>query len=199
MMTFEAVHRPIHTVTTNAAAAHPPSPVDYHHYHHPQDSQVARKKEDQTFILAKTSKEISSFRTVEAALNKFKIIVRKIYETNALYICSENDWQEKVSQYMKENTDAYRWIGSMTNTTRATEENNTLNDSIQHLLKNVNQQIISTLDHLLLCRAITREQYEQMMLYSNQTDSLQVNELYFIPKLYEVTMIFFGFKARRNP
>jgi hypothetical protein len=183
-MTEAAMKRRSTTTDGGGDHHHPRSPlfvtIDNHHTY----SEAA---DEENFVLAKTSKEISSFRTIQDSLKKLKIIMRKIHETHVLYVCSENDWQEQIKQYMEE-TNVFSLIGPMTTTNEETS-----NHSVQDILKNINHRIIETLDHLFHSLAITHEHYEQM-IYSNPTNHpLQVNQLYFIPKLYQVNILHFFF------
>ena len=130
-----------------------------------------------TFILARTDVEKSHFRAIKPALNKINIRVRAMDQSNILYICPDNYWQQQAQKYMT-NIGVYSLIGDM----------NSLDKHCESILKQTTDQIVSTLHHLFIRRAITIQQYEQMM-YFNQLSTFRVNELYFIPKLYEVNSI----------
>ena len=147
-----------------------------------KQQQQQEKEEDgnDVFLLARTSKEKSYFPTIQSRLNPLKVIKRRIKHTNVLYICSEEQWKRKVNNYMKQ-TGVFSLIGDMTSATPT-------NDAKQIPMK-MSNLVVKTLHNLLYRRAITNEQYSNMMYY-NQSIRFEVNKLDFIPKIRDVCTLF---------
>ncbi|UJR12882.1 hypothetical protein I4U23_017056 [Adineta vaga] len=130
------------------------------------------------FVLAKTESEKTHFRAVEQALKTLNIQVTEVYQSNVLYICHDEHWKQEANIYIQR-IGVFLLIGEITNTS---------NNDCENILKAVNNDIISVLHHLCLQKAITTEQYEQMMYFS-QAAAFQINELYFIPEVYNKEII----------
>ena len=140
---------------------------------------------ESTFILARTSNEKTCFRTLQPVLKKIKIVVQPIKQTNVLFICHEDQWKRRINQYIKE-IEVFTLIRPLALQTS--------NNRVQYILTNMSNEVVSTLHSLFLRRAITTEQYGQMMYY-NQSTQFQVNQLGFIPELSRVSyfILFFYF------
>jgi hypothetical protein len=129
-------------------------------------------------ILARTTDEKLHFQTIESALNKLNITIRTIQHSNALYICSLDDWKQKVNNFM-EQTGGFSFIGDMTS--------NMSNNHVQDVLINMNNQITNTLHNLYHCKAITTEQYEQIM-HKNQLTMINVIKFDFVAEMRNVSI-----------
>ncbi|CAF1344572.1 unnamed protein product [Adineta steineri] len=152
-------------------------PDEFYHNVQEPTQDFEHLEDEHTFILARTSKEKKTcVATRQSKLNASKIIERTIKHTNVLYICSEEQWQQKVNNYM-EQTGHFLFIGDITSETSAND--------IKRILMNMSNLVVKTLHVLLYRRAITNEQYSDMMFY-NQSIKFDVNKLDFIPKIRHV-------------
>ncbi|CAF1428017.1 unnamed protein product [Adineta steineri] len=133
---------------------------------------MSRHKHQCTFVLARTDIEKSHFRVIQQALNKLNIRVRAVRQSNVLYICHDEHWRKESNNYMEQ-------IGVFV---LVKETIDTLNNGYENVFKTMSDEIVSTLHHLFLRKAITTEQYEQMM-YFNQVPTHRFNKLYFIPEV----------------
>ena len=133
------------------------------------------KPSSKTFVLARTDIEKSHFRAIQQALNSLNLRVRAVDQSHVLYICHDEHWREETNNYVKQ-------IGTLV---LIGDDINTSNSHCEHVLKTMSEQIVSTLHQLFLRKAITIEQYEQMM-YFNQVSTFRINKLYFIPVQYKV-------------
>ena len=145
---------------------------------HDEHDQEANKTTEDLYTLARTIREKTCFRTIQSALNRMKIVLRTIKDSNVLYICSEDQWKEKVKKYVDENNH-FQFIGSFHSETSS-------NNPIRYTLITNSNQIVKTLHTLFFRKAITTEQYEKMMYY-NQTTICNINRLYFIPEIRHVS------------
>lgn len=158
-----------------------------------ETSTTIASNDEQTFVLVKTAKEISSFRNIEDILKKLKITIRPVKDTNALFVCSENHWKQRVNQYM-EHTSLSSFIGPLTTTMKEkkTKKITTSDDSVEYILNDINHHIHSTLHNLHRFQAITCDQYEQLV-YRDQSQPFQVNTLYFVPIIHHVSLVLYLF------
>ena len=143
------------------------------------DDDQLNEEEKDIYILARTSKEKSCFAIY---LNTLKVIERTIKHTNVLYICPEEQWKRKVNNYLKQTGGPFSFIGEMTSETSS-------NAATQQILIEMSNRVVKTLHRLLFRRAISNEQYSDMMYY-NQSSRFEVNQLDFQPKICHVSMFF---------
>ncbi|CAF4110905.1 unnamed protein product, partial [Adineta steineri] len=128
------------------------------------------------FTIAKTSQQQTFYQTnPRPLLNGKSIIVRPIKNTHALYICSEEHWNEKLTNYIQL-TNMFINLGPMPSLSSSA------NKDVQHILNNQTDIIADTLNELHSCQAITSEQYEQMIDFQ-QLSVLEVNKLDFVLEL----------------
>ena len=145
------------------------------------DNVYGTETED-TYILARTKQEKSCFAIF---LNCSNVIERTIKHTNLLYICPEEEWKRKINNYL-ENNGVFSYVGELTSTTSSNRTN------AQEVLHQMSDLVVKTLHQLLYHRAITNEQYSDMMYY-NQSRPFEVNKLDFQPKICHVTIFFSKF------
>ena len=139
---------------------------------HDENDQETNKTTEDLHTSARTIREKTCFRTIQSALNRMQIVLGTIKDSNVLYICSEDQWKQKVKKYVDENNH-FQFVGPFHAETLS-------NNPIRCALVTRSDQIIETLHTLFLRKAITTEQYEKMMYY-NQTTICNINHLYFIP------------------
>ena len=130
-----------------------------------------------TFVLARTSKEQSSFRAVQSALRKLHLTIQPVHQTNVLYISSVDDWKRQVNTYLTE-ANVFSLIGSL--------KAETANRHVHTVLVQMNDGVATALHTLFRHQAITTTEYERRMslIHSNQC---QISQLYFLPTVQQVT------------
>jgi len=131
------------------------------------------------FILARTINEKLCYQTIQPSLNKLKITIQTIKDTNALYICPEDEWKQKVNNFMEQTG-----IFSLMGVNMASEMSK---NQVQDVLTSMNHQIANTLHNLYLCKAITAEQYGQM-IPNNQSTIINLNKLDFVAEIHNVSI-----------
>ena len=133
--------------------------LDIHDEH---DDQETNKTTEDLYTLARTIREKTCFRTIQSTLNRMQIILRTIKDSNVLYICSEDQWKQKVKKYVDENNH-FQFIGSFHAETSS-------NNPIRYALITRSNQIVKTLHTLFLRKAITTEQYEKNDVLQSNND-----------------------------
>lgn len=129
------------------------------------------------FVLARTSKEQSCFRTLKPALRKLRVMVQPLQNTNALYISSMDDWKQQATTYLTD-TSVFSLIGTL--------HSEIPNRHIHNVLIQMNNGVATALDVLFRHQAITITEYERRisLIQSNQC---HINQLYFLPTVQQVT------------
>ncbi len=160
--------------------------MDAHDYYHQGEEEETAATTttcyttQEIFELAKTSKQKLAYQMNQALFYTMKTIARPIKDTHVLYICSEQQWKEKVNHYLQ-STNVFSYIGPMLSDTSN-------NEHVQNVLNKMKNEIIQTLDNLYLSQAITNEQYESMISFKQLT-ILEVNKLNFIIEFDQVSSI----------
>lgn len=130
-----------------------------------------------TFILAKTSEQkLTYYQNNQLDSNTINMILRPIKETTVLYASPEQEWKDKVNDYIQ-STKAFSFIGPMSSET-----------SNKHV-ENIFNQIETTIHELYISQALTNEHYKQMLSFK-QLGTFEVNKLDFDLTLYEVSLFF---------
>ncbi|CAF1485182.1 unnamed protein product [Adineta ricciae] len=115
------------------------------------------------------------------SINQTSTTLHHIKNTYALYQCSQTEWKNKIENYLRL-TDGFTHIGPMTvssfqSLTYAIESCTVQN--VHHILHAKNDQIRVSLTQLYQNKEITREQYDRLMNFNEDTTSC-VNQLDFV-------------------
>jgi hypothetical protein len=146
-----------------------------------------KEKEDvkNSFSLARSSAEKLHFQANKSILKKINVSVRTAHQTNVLFICHNDRWERDAKNYM-ERLGVFSLIRQM--------DLETSDNSPENVLKMMSDQVVFTLHDLFLRKAITVEQYEQMMYY-NQLSTFRVNQLYFVPVAHKVKLFYLSYSC----
>ena len=107
-------------------------------------------------------------------------LLLKAYKSNAMYSCSINEFEEKISTFMTQ-TNAYNLIHEL---------NQSNPKCVKKMLDTIFEQVKTTLDHLLRHQSITAMQYEEMKI---NRDQVRLDYLFFLPDTRQVTVVIFIF------
>ena len=147
------------------------------HVHHDRYHRSTEPNQQQkTFVITRTTKQKFHLQAIAFCLKKIGVMVLKISQSNILYIIHEDHWKQKVNNYL-EQIGVFSLIGNI--------NSNEAENNVKDYLKTISDRIVGTLHDLFLRKAITTEQYEQMM-YGHQMSTFIIKELSFIPDINDV-------------
>ena len=105
-------------------------------------------------------------------------LLLKAYKSNAMYSCSSDEFEEKISTFMTQ-TNAYSLI----------EELNDSNPNcVKKMLDTIVKRVKTTLDDLLQHQSISAMQYEEMKI---SRDRVRLDYLFFLPDTRHVSVVIF--------
>jgi hypothetical protein len=115
---------------------------------------------------------------VRQLLKEQNCLLLKAYKSNAMYSCSINEFEEKISTFMTQ-TNAYSLIEEL---------NETNPNCVKKTLDTIFEQVKTTLDNLLRHQSITAMQYEEMKI---SRDRVHLDYLFFLPDTCHVSVVIF--------
>lgn len=131
------------------------------------DRQIARETKEQIL-------------NIRSRLAQDNLTLRPLYKNNGFHLCTNNEFQQKVSDYMTQTN-----IYSLTN--RLIDS---YTDASKKCLADVVDQVQTTLDNLLHSQHLTKLQHSRMSI---DRSSVRLNYLYFIVDTRKVSDMFFIF------
>jgi hypothetical protein len=124
-------------------------------------------------LYAIQKKDISMIRQLLKEQNR---LLLKAYKSNAMYSCSIDEFEEKISTFMTQ-TNAYSLI-------EALNESNP--NCVKKRLDTIFEQVKTTLDDLLQHQSISAMQYEEMKI---GRERVRLDYLFFLPDTRHVSIV----------
>ena len=117
-------------------------------------------------------------KVIRQLLKEQNRLLLKAYKSNAMYSCTINEFEEKISTFMTQ-TNAYSLIEEL---------NETNPNCVKKMLDTTVKQVKTTLDDLLQHQWISAMQYEEM---KSSRDRVRLDYLFFLPDTRHVSVAIF--------
>jgi len=151
--------------------------------HSDEDSAIEDENEpgqvtDVGDIIALSPKTRLDSRIYQQVLKSEGYQLLDVYNSNAIYLCNQNEMKRKVTAHMKR-TNAYSFIAKL---------NETYPTYVQQHLNIIVEQVTTLLNDLVTYDCINDSQFRQMNV---KRSKVRMDYLFFLPDIRQVSRLFF--------